>query len=176
MKQAIIALGGNIGESQFILHDAINAISELPQTKLVAVSNLYETDPIGGPDQPKYLNAVVLVSTHLAPAELLSQLHEIENIYGRTREIKWGPRTLDLDLIDFEDFIANNPELTVPHPRAYEREFVLAPWADVSPDWKLSVPGSAEAITVAQQFANVKSQGQGIRQANDLENIEWWTQ
>ena len=176
MTKAVIALGGNIGESQSILRDAINAISELPHTKLEAVSNLYETDPIGGPEQPKYLNAAVLVSTQLAPAELLSELHEIENIYGRTRDIHWGPRTLDLDLIDFEGFVANDPELTIPHPRAHDREFVLAPWADVAPDWKITVPDFPESTTVAQQLAAVKSQGQGIRQASNLDDRQWWAQ
>ena len=176
MKQAVIALGGNIGESQSILQDAINAISELPHTNLVAVSNLYETDPIGGPEQPTYLNAAVLVSTDLAPAELLSELHEIENIYGRTREIHWGPRTLDLDLIDYEKFAANDLELTIPHPRAYEREFVLAPWADVAPEWKITVPGLPEMTTVAQQLDVVKSQEQGIRLANNLQDQQWWAQ
>jgi len=100
---------------------------------VLAVSEIYETDHVGGPDQPDYLNAVVLVETVLAAYELLVITQGIEAGLGRVRAERWGPRTVDVDIIAFDALVSDEPELTLPHPRAAERAFVLRPWLDVEP-------------------------------------------
>lgn len=136
----VIALGANLGDVAAVLADAVTAIADLPGVRVHAVSPLVETDPVGGPQQPSYLNAVLLADVTGAPDDLLSGLHRIEAARGRTRETRWGARTLDLDLIQFgrpgtaTELRSNDPRLTLPHPRAHERAFVLAPWSMVDPD------------------------------------------
>ncbi len=100
----------------------------------MAVSPVYETVPVGGPPQPDYLNAVLLARTTLPSRALLDRLHEVEAAFDRVREVRWGPRTLDIDIISVAGEESTGPELTLPHPRAHERAFVLAPWHDVDPD------------------------------------------
>ena len=118
-----------------------------------AVSSLYETEPVGGPDQGPYLNAVVVLDTALEPAELLAGLHQIEAEAQRTREVRWGPRTLDLDLVVYEDRTVDSDEVLVPHPRAVERRFVLAPLVDVWPDAPVG-----EGTTAAEALAALSGQ------------------
>ncbi|MFM1916794.1 MAG: 2-amino-4-hydroxy-6-hydroxymethyldihydropteridine pyrophosphokinae [Actinomycetota bacterium] len=131
--QAVIALGANIGNARGALLDAVQAITMLPGTQVVASSRIFRTAPVGGPDQPDYLNAITLITTELEPLELLAALQRIENEHGRERTVRWGPRTLDLDIIMFDDVRSDDPELTLPHPRAHERGFVLVPWRDADP-------------------------------------------
>lgn len=146
----VIALGSNVGESLDTLHNA--AIQLLGLVDITAVSPVVETDPVGGPDQPAYLNAVVVGTTHLAPRVLLRHLHDIERSHGRTREVRWGPRTLDLDLIQCGDPVFDtdirmeDPTLTLPHPRAYERAFVLVPWSLADPEATLRVNGEVRRV------------------------------
>ena len=146
----VIALGSNLGESAEMLHDAAVALFGL--IDIDAVSPLVETDPVGGPDQPAYLNAVVTGTTSLAPRALLRFLHDIERAHGRTRDVRWGPRTLDLDLIQYGDPAFNtdvqmdDPALTLPHPRAHERAFVLVPWAEADPEGTLRVGGQVRRV------------------------------
>lgn len=146
----VIALGSNLGESAEMLHDAAIALFGL--IDIDAVSPLVETDPVGGPDQPAYLNAVVTGTTSLAPRALLRFLHDIERAHGRTRDVRWGPRTLDLDLIQYGDPAFNtdvqmdDPALTLPHPRAHERAFVLVPWAEADPEGTLRVGGQVRRV------------------------------
>jgi 2-amino-4-hydroxy-6-hydroxymethyldihydropteridine diphosphokinase len=111
---------------------------------LTAVSPVYETVPVGGPPQPDYLNAVVLAETTLPPLEFLDRLHEIEAAFDRVRVVRWGPRTLDIDIISVAGERSEDPELTLPHPRAHERAFVLAPWHDIDPDAEL--PGYGPVV------------------------------
>ena len=139
MTAVVLALGSNLGDRQDILQGAVDAIAGLPGTRVTAVSPVYETVPVGGPAQPDYLNAVVLADVAAPARELLDRLHEIEAAFDRVRVVRWGPRTLDLDVIDFGGERSDNPELTLPHPRAHERAFVLAPWRDVDPD--AALPG-----------------------------------
>jgi dihydroneopterin aldolase/2-amino-4-hydroxy-6-hydroxymethyldihydropteridine diphosphokinase len=147
----VIALGSNLGESGETLHDAAVALFGL--IDIDAVSPLVETDPVGGPDQPAYLNAVVTGTTSLAPRALLRFLHDIERAHGRTRDVRWGPRTLDLDLIQYGDPAFNtdvqmdDPALTLPHPRAHERAFVLVPWVEADPEATLRVGGEVRRVT-----------------------------
>ena len=138
---AAIALGSNVGDRLAHIRGAIVRIAALPRTSLVRVSEIRETSPVGDIAQGAYLNAAAVVSTRLTPGELLAGLLEIEREHGRdrAREVRWGPRTLDLDLILFGDVVVNEPGLIVPHPRMHEREFVLGPLAEISPGWV--VPG-----------------------------------
>ena len=132
MTRAAIALGSNLGDRLAYLASgaaALRAVSDV-----VAVSPLYETAPVGGPDQGAYLNAVMVVETDLAAKQLLATLHEIEHRADRARDVRWGPRTLDLDLVLFGDAIITEPEISVPHPRFHERRFVLEPLLAAWPD------------------------------------------
>jgi len=133
MTAVVLALGSNLGDRQDILQGAVDAIVGLPGVRVTAVSPVYETVPVGGPAQPDYLNAVVLADAARPARELLDRLHEIEAAFDRVRLVRWGPRTLDLDIIVFDSERSDDPELTLPHPRAHERAFVLAPWHDVDP-------------------------------------------
>jgi len=139
MTAVALALGSNLGDRQDILQGAVDAIVGLPGVRVTAVSPVYETVPVGGPAQPDYLNAVVLADAALPARELLDRLHEIEAAFDRVRLVRWGPRTLDIDIITFGRDRSDDPELTLPHPRAHERAFVLAPWHDADPD--ASLPG-----------------------------------
>ena len=134
MTAVVLALGSNLGDRQDILQGAVDAIVGLPGVRVTALSPVYETVPVGGPAQPDYLNAVVLADAAVPARGLLDRLHEIEAAFDRVRLVRWGPRTLDIDVITFGGARSDDPELTLPHPRAYERAFVLAPWHDVDPD------------------------------------------
>jgi dihydroneopterin aldolase/2-amino-4-hydroxy-6-hydroxymethyldihydropteridine diphosphokinase len=168
----VIAMGSNIGDSVETLHDATIALYGL--IDIVEVSPLVETDPVGGPDQPAYLNAVVTGTTHLAPATLLASLHDIEREHGRTREVHWGPRTLDLDLIQYGDPVFDtdvrmaSPHLTLPHPRAHERAFVLIPWLKAEPEAALRVDGQVRRV--ADIVAGLDTSG--VRPGPDVDLLE----
>jgi 2-amino-4-hydroxy-6-hydroxymethyldihydropteridine diphosphokinase len=135
---AVVALGSNLGDRGATLEDAVREIARLPLVDHVRVSPTRETVALrpDGPDAsaPAYLNAVALVSTRLAPSVLLAMLHRIEAEHGRERGERWGDRTLDLDLIAYGDVQSVDPNLTLPHPRAAERDFVLEPWLEADPD------------------------------------------
>lgn len=143
----VIAIGGNLGDRVATFTEAIDAIDRLPVTQVVGVSDLIETEAVGGPAQPDYLNAVVLARSHLDAPALLSALHRIEADLGRVRDVRWGPRTIDLDLIQVgrpgrrNELRSDRAELTLPHPRAHDRAFVLWPWAQVDPGAQLRLPG-----------------------------------
>jgi 2-amino-4-hydroxy-6-hydroxymethyldihydropteridine diphosphokinase len=138
VSRAVVALGANLGDRGSTLRAAAAAIVALPGVRPVASSREVESVAVtlDGPDttKPRYRNAVVVVDTDLEPQELLDALHGIEDTHGRTREVRWGDRTLDLDLVAYDDLSLDTVTLTVPHPRAGERAFVLAPWHDADPD------------------------------------------
>jgi 2-amino-4-hydroxy-6-hydroxymethyldihydropteridine diphosphokinase len=159
MTAVVLALGSNLGDRQDILQGAVDAIVGLPEVRLTAVSPVYETVPVGGPAQPDYLNAVVLAATALPARALLDRLHEIEAAFERVRLVRWGPRTLDIDIIVFDEQRSDNPELTLPHPRAHERAFVLAPWHDVDPD--AALPGHGPVAELLAQADRT-----GLRRSN----------
>jgi len=127
--RAFLGLGSNLGDRLAHLR---RAVASLPD--LVAVSDLYETDPVGGPEQGPYLNLVVELGTSLGPRELLVLAQRLETEAGRVREVRWGPRTLDVDVLWLEGVTVDEPDLIVPHPRLWERRFVLAPLAELAPD------------------------------------------
>ena len=134
-----IALGSNLGNRLENLQGAVDAIFDAPGLDLVAVSPVYLTAPVGGPGQPDYLNAVLIATTALPAHAVLERCHGVEDVFGRVRHEVWGPRTLDLDIIVYGDVVSDDPELILPHPRAHERAFVLAPWHDIDPD--AEIPG-----------------------------------
>lgn len=159
----VVALGANLGDAAASLSDAVTSLATTPGVRLRAVSPLVETDPVGGPHQPPYLNAVLLAETTLPPEELLARLHEIEADHGRTREIRWGARTLDLDLIQYgepgspDEVVSDDTALTLPHPRAHERGFVLVPWSTVAPDAGARV--REDVVPLAELVAGVDTSG-----------------
>lgn len=134
--RALIALGGNVGDVRATFAHAIPDICRQAQAKLDARSADYLTPPWGETQQPPFINACIAITTPLAPQALLATLHEVERMFGRdrARETRWGPRTLDLDLIAYDDVTIDTPALTLPHPRLFERGFVLVPLAEIAPD------------------------------------------
>jgi 2-amino-4-hydroxy-6-hydroxymethyldihydropteridine diphosphokinase len=137
--KAVVALGANIGNPEEQLNLAVTMLRE--STDLLSVSSFYLTKAVGGPDQPDYLNAVCILESELPAMELLSLLHGVEKSLGRERVEHWGPRTIDLDLIQYGGILSSAQELTLPHPRAYERRFVLEPWFEIEPDATLLTHG-----------------------------------
>jgi len=135
VTRALLGLGSNLGDRRQHLRDAVDTLSD-PDAGLgfVAVSPIYETDPVGGPDQDRYLNLVVELDTACSPRELLAICHRLESAAGRVRAEHWGPRTLDVDVLWIEGVTLDEPDLVVPHPRMWERRFVLAPLRDLAPD------------------------------------------
>ena len=137
--KAVISLGANIGDANANLDLAVGLLREA--TEVLAVSSYLQTKPVGGPEQPDYLNAVAIVESELPAKDLLALLNGIETAMGRTREIHWGPRVIDLDLIQYGGLLVNDEKLTLPHPRAHERRFVLAPWFEIEPEAVLLTHG-----------------------------------
>jgi len=138
-RRTVIAMGSNIGDRLDYLQGGLDGLFDTPRITFLAVSPVYETAPVGGPEQPDYLNAVVIAETSMPAQAVLERCLSLEDAYGRVRDELWGPRTLDLDLIIYGDEVSNSPGLTLPHPRAHERAFVLAPWLDADP--QAQIPG-----------------------------------
>lgn len=143
MTRAFLGLGSNLGDRLQHLRNAVAALSG----EVVAVSDVYETDPVGGPAQDRFLNLVVELDTDLSPRDLLRVCWRLEAAAGRVRDVRWGPRTLDVDVLWIEGVAVNDDELTVPHPRMWERRFVLAPLAELAPDvvpadWETTAHGT----------------------------------
>jgi 2-amino-4-hydroxy-6-hydroxymethyldihydropteridine diphosphokinase len=126
-----LSLGSNLGDRLVYLREALNSLERHPHIVIDAVSSVYETDPVGMTEQPAFLNIVIRVKTSLEPYTLLHMCQEIENQFQREREIRWGPRTLDIDLLIYDDLTLATEELTLPHPRMQEREFVQIPLRDL---------------------------------------------
>jgi len=142
--KAVIALGSNLGNRELNIDSAIAELAKI--IEITHLSTNHETDPVGGPEQPKYLNAILIAETQLDPHELLIAMLEIENKLGRKREVHWGPRTIDLDLIIVGDEVIDSDVLVLPHPRAHERRFVLEPWLEIDPTAQIPGFGLVESI------------------------------
>ncbi|APY87084.1 2-amino-4-hydroxy-6-hydroxymethyldihydropteridine diphosphokinase [Streptomyces alfalfae] len=146
--RAVISLGSNLGNRLETLQGAVDALEDTPGLRVKAVSPVYETEPWGVEpgSQPAYFNAVVLVKTTLPPASLLERAQAVEEAFHRVRDERWGPRTIDVDIVAYADVVSDDPALTLPHPRAHERAFVLAPWHDVDPEASLTGRGSVAEL------------------------------
>ncbi|MDX3228264.1 2-amino-4-hydroxy-6-hydroxymethyldihydropteridine diphosphokinase [Streptomyces sp. ME19-01-6] len=147
-KWAVISLGSNLGNRLETLQGAVDALEDTPGLRVKAVSPVYETEPWGVDPgaQSTYFNAVVLIKTTLPPSSLLERGHAIEEAFERVRDERWGPRTLDVDIVTYQDVISDDPGLTLPHPRAHERAFVLVPWHDVDPAAEVPGLGSVSGL------------------------------
>jgi len=140
MAEALIALGGNVGDVRATLEQAIAALCDGRVVRLLARSSDYKTPPWGVEDQPPFINCAIVAATELAPLALLHRAQTVERRFGRNRadEQRWGPRTLDIDLIAYGDVSIDTPELTLPHPRLFERAFVLIPLAEIVPERRIA--------------------------------------
>jgi 2-amino-4-hydroxy-6-hydroxymethyldihydropteridine diphosphokinase len=154
--RVVIALGSNIGRRIDYLQGALDSLFDAPGLQFVAVSPVYETDPVGGPEQGPYLNAVVIAESMLDPRTLLERAQGIETVLDRTREVRWGPRTIDVDLIAVGDAISGDSELTLPHPRAHERAFVLVPWSQADPGAVLPGRGPVSVLLAGLDQSGVR--------------------
>ena len=146
---AVIALGSNLAEPARQVRAALSALEAHPQIQIEKTSSLYLTAPVGYDDQPDFVNAVCSVRTSLDGVSLLAVLNRIEADFGRERTFRNAPRTLDLDIIDFDGISSDNPHLTLPHPRAHERSFVMKPLAEILPDFVLGGHGRAADLAAA---------------------------
>ena len=155
----MLSIGSNLGDRLAHLQSAVDGLRPL------AVSGVYETAPWGGVEQDDYLNAVVVaVDPGLDARGWLARAHELEAAAGRTREVRWGPRTLDVDVVDVAGTVSADPELTLPHPRAHERAFVLVPWAEVDPE--ATLPGHGRVAELAARL--VAADAAAVRRRDDL--------
>jgi 2-amino-4-hydroxy-6-hydroxymethyldihydropteridine diphosphokinase len=147
-KRAVVSLGSNLGNRLETLQGAIDALEDTPGVRVKAVSPVYETEPWGVDPgtQPSYFNAVVILKTTLPPASLLERAHAVEEAFHRVRDERWGARTIDVDIVAYADVVSDDPVLTLPHPRAHQRAFVLAPWHDVEPEAQLPGVGAVAEL------------------------------
>ena len=147
--KAVVALGANVGSPREQMDVAIALLREATEVK--AVSTYFVTKPVGGPEQPDYLNAVCILESELPALDLLAVLQGIEKSLGRERIVQWGPRTIDLDLIQYGSLLSAAAELELPHPRAHERRFVLEPWCEIEPDAILLTHGKISDLLAQLQ-------------------------
>lgn len=164
--RAVVALGSNLGNRLETLQGAIDALEDTPGLRVKAVSPVYETEPWGVEpgSQPSYFNAVVVIRTTLPPSSLLERAHAVEEAFHRERAEHWGPRTIDVDIVTYADVVSDDPVLTLPHPRAHERAFVLAPWHDIDP--QATLPGRGEVTALLESVTRA-----GVAPRTDLELI-----
>jgi 2-amino-4-hydroxy-6-hydroxymethyldihydropteridine diphosphokinase len=153
-------LGANLGDRVAALQGAVDVL--VAHLVDPVVSSVYETAPVGGPEQPDYANAVLVGDSDADPSELLAAAHEAEQAWSRTREIRWGPRTLDVDVLVVGDVVSDDPVLTLPHPRAAERAFVLVPWVEADPDATLP-----DGRRVASLLAALTVEPDALRRASE---------
>jgi 2-amino-4-hydroxy-6-hydroxymethyldihydropteridine diphosphokinase len=154
MTAAHIALGSNLGDRAANLRTALEMLAQTAGISITAVSAIYETAPVGGPEQDHYLNACAALDTELTPTRLLLMMLDIEEKIGRVRKVRWGPRIIDLDLLLYGEIMMNTPLLELPHPRMSERDFVLIPLADIAPDQIIPGLNQTVALTLAGRPKN----------------------
>lgn len=152
MKNVYLGLGSNLGDRSVHLAEALRQLNGSPLIEVSAVSSVYETEPVGVKEQPPFLNLVVSASTTLSPHELLDRCLDIERSLGRIRRERWGPRTIDIDMLLYGDIAADDERLVLPHPRMAERGFVVIPLAEIAPD--LQIAGSS-ALELASRFGGI---------------------
>jgi 2-amino-4-hydroxy-6-hydroxymethyldihydropteridine pyrophosphokinase len=145
----VIGIGSNLGDAAASVRRAMHDVEEGLEAIDVRRSSLYRTSPVGGPEQPDFVNAVLVLESEMEPAAALEVLQGIEQRAGRVRDVRWGPRTLDLDVVAAGDLVSEDPVLTLPHPRARERAFVLIPWHEIEPEASLPGVGPIAAVIEA---------------------------
>ncbi len=158
MKEAYVALGANLGEREASLKEALGRMASVPGVHVLRVSSVYETEPVGYTEQPAFLNMAAALAVDIPPEQLLDRLLEIEKDMGRVREIRWGPRTIDLDLLLYEGVSMETERLTLPHPRMEERAFVLAPLREVWPSDRI-FPWADRTAELVRENAGIKLLG-----------------
>jgi 2-amino-4-hydroxy-6-hydroxymethyldihydropteridine diphosphokinase len=164
VRRVVLSLGSNLGDRLELLQGAVDALADTPDLQVLAVSPVYETDPVGGPDQPDYFNAVLVAEGPHSPRTLLERALAVENAFDRVRGVRWGPRTLDVDLVVVGDLVVDEPDLQVPHPRAGERAFVLVPWLDA--DAAAELPGAGPVADLVERL-----DVSGVRRRDDLDLV-----
>jgi 2-amino-4-hydroxy-6-hydroxymethyldihydropteridine diphosphokinase len=157
--RAVLGLGANLGDPVAALQSAVDLLAADDRTDVVAASQVYRSAPIGGPEQPDYVNAVIVIATDRRSWEVLELAHAIEQANDRVREERWGPRTLDVDVIAFDAVVSNDPDLTLPHPRSHERLFVVLPWLEVEPGGVHPTHGSLAMLAVELSAQEVDATG-----------------
>ena len=160
VHRVVLSIGGNLGNRLSNLQAAVDSLADTPGVSVFAVSPVYQTAPLlqpGAPGQDDYFNAVVIVDSALPHDFLLMRTQAIEDALGRVREVRWGARTIDIDIVVYGDIESDTPELTLPHPRAHERAFVLAPWYDLTPDEVL--PGRGRIADLLIGLGGASAQG-----------------
>ena len=163
LTRAILALGSNLGEREGTLKSAVAELVDRPEVRLLNVSPVVTTKPVGGPEgQPDFLNMVIAVDTSLTPEELLAHCQAVELVHHRTREVRWGARTLDVDIITYGDVVSDDPVLTLPHPRAGGRAFVLYPWSLMDAHATLAGVPVAELAAAAPDIAGIAHDQDGL--------------
>jgi 2-amino-4-hydroxy-6-hydroxymethyldihydropteridine diphosphokinase len=145
-RRAYLGIGSNLGDRLSFLQLAVDHLARTEGVTVAAVSPVYETAPVGGPEQPDYLNAVVAVDTALSAHDLLRIAQGIEAAAERVRTVRWGPRTLDVDVLLVGEERVDEPDLVVPHPRLAERAFVVVPLADLDPTWEARIPADRHSV------------------------------
>ena len=154
--KVFLGLGSNIGDRKETLCNALRLLSEIPDTEIVRCSNIYETEPVGYTEQDPFLNMAVFVMTFMQPCEFLRELQTIEARLKRVREMRWGPRTIDIDILLFGDLKINDEELTIPHPRMLQRAFVLIPFREIYPEKMIAGMPLEDAINQCEDKNGVK--------------------
>jgi 2-amino-4-hydroxy-6-hydroxymethyldihydropteridine diphosphokinase len=165
LAAAYVGLGGNLGDVEKTLRTALERLDALPATRVLRVSSLYRTAPVGVVEQPDFLNAAAAVETELEPERFLAELLALEEAFGRRRAQRWGPRTLDLDLLLWGERVLRSPALELPHPRMHERAFVLAPLAEIA--------GGAQHPTLGRTVAELLQALGPFRGVDRLVRPEW---
>ncbi len=155
-RRVAFGLGSNLGDRLKHMQSAVDHILDRPTVVPVKVSHVYETEPVGGPEQPDYLNAVLVIDTTVTVAGLLILAHDCEAAAGRIRSDRWGPRTLDVDVLAVAGVRSNDPALVLPHPRIAEREFVLRPWADADPNFAVGGTDTVQDLLTRVEPSDVR--------------------
>ena len=164
----ILSIGSNLGDRKGNIEEAVRMLGGLEGTKVLKVSGMYETEPVGYEDQPYFLNICVLVNTMQSPMELLDSIHEIENILKRKREIRWGPRTIDIDILLFDKQVIDEEDLQIPHPEMPNRMFVLQPLNEIAPYIRHPWLGK----TVGQMFRELEAREKEQPSGNEIHKIQ----
>lgn len=154
MSQAAIGIGGSLGDRAATVREALADLDRLPRTHLVRASRLYESEPVGGVARQRFVNACAVVETDLSPRDLLAALHEIEARHHRERLVRWADRTLDLDLLLYDELVLDDPVCTLPHPEMHRRAFVLVPLAEIAPDW----PHPLRHVAIAELISDLSNE------------------